>query len=264
MNTAAILNNIIEIAHGVGPLLREGYAVSQRRELTVQFKGRFDPLTEYDQRAEAHIVRELRRIYPGWAIVGEEGGAYQDANDGPCWHIDPIDGTHNFSHAVPWFCTSIGLVVNGEARVGVVYDPINERMFAAGAGLGATLNGTSIHVSQIGDLGTALLGTGFPTDRTSEATNNFRHFLNFMKHTQDVRRMGAAALDLCIVACGWLEGFWQPQLKTYDIAAGVIIVREAGGRVTDLSGGGEMFSRGEVCASNGFVHETMLEVLGQG
>jgi myo-inositol-1(or 4)-monophosphatase len=261
MNTAAILQDIIEIARGVGPLLREGYTVSQRRELAVQFKGRFDPLTEYDQKAEAHIVGELRRRYAGWAIVGEEGGAYQTESDGPCWHIDPIDGTHNFSHAVPWFCTSIGLVVDGEARAGVVYDPINERLFAAGAGLGATLNGAPIHVTRIDDLGASLLGTGFPTDRSTEPDNNFRHFLNFMQHTQDVRRMGAAALDLCMVACGWLEGFWQPRLKTYDIAAGVVIVQEAGGRVADLRGGNDMFTRGEVCASNGHVHEAMLGIL---
>ncbi|MCX6018157.1 MAG: inositol monophosphatase family protein [Chloroflexi bacterium] len=261
MNTAAILQDIIDIARGVGPLLREGYAISNRRELAVQFKGRFDPLTEYDQRAEAHIVHELRSRYPGWAIVGEEGGAYQAESDGPCWHIDPIDGTHNFSHAVPWFCTSIGLVVDGAAHVGVVYDPINERLFAAGAGLGATLNGARIHVSKIDDLGMSLLGTGFPTNRSSEQDNNFQHFLNFMQHTQDVRRLGAAALDLCLVACGWLEGFWQPQLKTYDIAAGVIIVQEAGGRVTDLRGGDDMFAAGAVCASNGRVHDAMLTTL---
>jgi myo-inositol-1(or 4)-monophosphatase len=258
---AAILRQTIEIAESAGALLREGFALARDGNLRVEFKGRFDPLTEYDQRAEAHIASALRKAYPDFGIVGEEGAAsQQDARY--VWHIDPIDGTHNFSHGLPWFSASIGLIDDGRPALGVVYDPVNMRLFAAAQGHGATLNAQPIRVSQTRELARALLGTGFPTDRTPERDNNFNHFLDAMQVCQDVRRMGSAALDLCMVACGEFDAFWQPQLHSYDIAAGIVIVREAGGAVSDFSGRDTMLSSGAILASNGQLHDSMLGLIG--
>jgi myo-inositol-1(or 4)-monophosphatase len=261
LNFAAILRHVVDIAEAAGPLLREGFARARDGQLRVEFKGRFDPLTEYDQRAEVQIATALRQAYPDFGIVGEEGAA--TLHDARCvWHIDPIDGTHNFSHGLPWFSTSIGLVNAGRPVLGVVYDPINARLFAAAHGVGATLNARPIRVSQTRELSRALLGTGFPTDRTPDRDNNFQHFLDAMQVCQDVRRMGSAALDLCMVACGEFDAFWQPQLHSYDIAAGIVIAREAGGGVSDFAGGETMLSSGAIIASNGLLHQALLSLIG--
>jgi myo-inositol-1(or 4)-monophosphatase len=260
LNLQATLARTVEIAYSVGDLLREGFALAQAQKLAVQLKSRFDPLTEYDQRAEAFIASELRRSFPTHGIIGEEG-VNELAGARFEWHIDPIDGTHNFSHGVPWFCTSIGLVEAGVPLLGAVFDPINNRMFAAAQGHGATLNGGAIRVSPVAKLERSLLGTGFPTDRSDAHDNNFGHFLAFMQHCQDARRLGAAALDLCAVGSGWLDGYWQPQLHSYDVAAGIVIVREAGGIVTDFDGSDGMLRSGNVLASNGALHADMRRVL---
>ncbi len=264
LNHQDALEQTIDIARGARDLLREGFARAQAGTLAVQFKGRFDPLTEYDQRCEAYVVAELRKRFPGHAIVGEEGGDYQQRIASPMraeWHIDPIDGTHNFSHGVPWFCISIGLVENGVPALGVVFDPVNDRLYAARNGGGAILNGSPIRVSDTPDLEHSLVGTGFPTDRDPAHDNNLDRFLRAMQSCQDVRRFGAAALDLCLVASGQLDGYWQPHLKTYDVAAGVVIVREAGGRVTDFEGGADFLASGRLTASNNHVHDALLAAI---
>jgi myo-inositol-1(or 4)-monophosphatase len=250
----------IEITRAAGVITREGFALAQQRALDVTFKARFDPLTEYDQRSEAYLTQALRARFPEHAIIGEEG-ANERAGARCVWHLDPIDGTTNFSHGHPWYCVSTGLTIDGIPAVGVVYDPVNERLFAAATGLGATLNGVPIRVSETSTLEGSLLTTGFPYDRTPTRDNNLAHFLDFIQVSQDVRRPGAAALDFCVVAAGWLDGYWQPQLKSYDIVAGIVIVREAGGVVTDFSGGDAMLDTLEVVASNGRVHAAMLDVL---
>jgi myo-inositol-1(or 4)-monophosphatase len=260
LHLSAILQHTIDTARSTGALLREGFALARAGQLDVQLKGRFDPLTEYDQRAEAMITLALRAAYPDFGIIGEEGAATRpDARF--VWHIDPIDGTHNFSHGVPWFSTSIGLVDNGHPIVGVVFDPVNDRLFAAAQGLGATRNRAPIRVSRTRTLDRALLGTGFPTDRSPERDNNFRHFLDAMRVCQDVRRMGSAALDLCMTACGEFDAFWQPQLHSYDIAAGIVIVREAGGCVTDFAGGESMLTGGDIVASNAILHPALMDII---
>ncbi len=270
LSTAAllqILEQAITIARGAGELLREGYAaVTQAREqLEVDYKlADVDPVTSYDRQSEDHIVNALRAAFPEHAIVGEEGGAYAMMNGHRSpftWQVDPLDGTVNFAHGFPVFAVSLGLLYEDRPIVGVVYNPVLEELYAAAEGLGATLNGKPIRASTTPTLARALLNTGFPYDVRTSDENNFALFTRFHKEAQAVRRVGSAALDLCWVACGRMDGYWELKIKPHDIAAGVVIVREAGGRVTDFQGGDQMFARGEVVASNGRIHEAMLQVI---
>jgi myo-inositol-1(or 4)-monophosphatase len=265
----AILSQAIAVARGAGEILREGVAHIRRREhVAINYKtNEFDPVTEYDHRSEAFIVEGLQRTFPTHRIVGEEGGEYRRPNDeGQAsntfeWQIDPLDGTVNFAHGFPIFSVSLGLLVNGEPALGVVYNPMSEEMYAAIRGRGATLNGESIRVSPVPTLSRSLLNTGFPYDLRTSEQNNLQHFIAFQRRSQEVRRVGSAALDLCWVACGRMEGYWEAKIKPHDIAAGIVIVREAGGMVTDYDGGDGMLACGQCVASNGLIHVEMLDVL---
>jgi myo-inositol-1(or 4)-monophosphatase len=266
---SSILEQAIPIARGAGEILRAGFAQVAARctALDLRFKSTdFDPVTEYDHRSEAFIVASLQRAFPEHHILGEEGGTYAaaEASDGELcfeWHVDPLDGTVNFAHGFPAFAVSLGLLVNGWPALGVVYDPIADELFSAAHGLGATLNGRPIRVSTTDTLARALLNTGFPYDCHASEANNFAHFIAFQKCTQGVRRVGSAALDLCMVACGRVDGYWELKIKPHDIAAGIVIVREAGGVVTDFGGGQGMFALNQIVASNGLLHAAMLNVL---
>ncbi len=266
---AHILDQAVAITRGAGEILRAGFAqlTTQRAAPEMRFKSsEFDPVTEFDHRSEAFIVAALQRAFPEHRIVGEEGGAYAApaAGDGELiceWHVDPLDGTVNFAHGFPAFAVSLGLLVDGWPTLGVVYDPMADEMFSAAHGMGATLNGRPIRVSTIDALGAALINTGFPYDCHVSEENNFAQFIAFQRLTQGVRRVGSAALDLCTVACGRMDGYWELKIKPHDIAAGIVIVREAGGTVTDFAGGQAMFARQQVVASNGRLHAAMLEVL---
>jgi myo-inositol-1(or 4)-monophosphatase len=241
----------IEAAQEGGCVLMEEFA----RPADISYKGDADLVTQADRRSEQIVVERLRREFPEHAIVAEEGGGSESKSPFR-WYVDPLDGTTNFAHHFPAFAISIGLEEAGELIAGVIYNPANGELFTAERGQGACLNYKPIHVSQTERLAVSLLGTGFPTHKRTE-NPNIHYYWQFTLASHGVRRVGAAALDLCMVACGRLDGFWEFGLKSWDTAAGTLLVREAGGRVTDFSG--KPFMPGErVClASNGLIHEEM-------
>ena len=262
-----ILAATVAIARGAGSILMEGLAsMGEHRGAALQFKSSdIDPVTEYDIRSEKFIVGELRQRFPSHHIVGEEGGIYQSQNSqlsakNYTWQIDPLDGTVNFAHGFPMFCVSLGLLIDGVPSVGVVYNPATDEMLAAALGHGATRNDMPIHVSITPTLRQALLITGFSYD-THKSDNNIENFLGFQRNAQATRRIGSCALNLCYTATGQLDGYWEMKVKPHDIAAGIVLVREAGGIVTDFDGGEDMLDTLLIVASNGLIHQEMLEVL---
>lgn len=219
-------------------------------------------VTEYDRRAEARILTAIQEKYPHHHICSEEQGDVGPKDSPYTWLIDPLDGTTNFAHGFPPFAVSIGLMQQNIGLVGVIFDPTRDELFAAGAGLGARLNGAPITVSKTPSLDRALLGTGFAYDRRTEADNNVENLARLIRRCQGVRRAGAAALDLAYVACGRLDGFWEMNLLPWDVAAGTLIIREAGGHVTDFAGGDDDHGSGRrIVASNGHIHSEMLSLL---
>jgi len=262
-----ILSAAITIARGAGAILREGIAaIEANRGTALQFKtSDIDPVTEYDVRAEKYIVGELNKFFPEHRIVGEEGGAYEVVKSRTSsaafqWHVDPLDGTVNFAHGFSIFCVSMGLLIDGAPAVGVVYSPIIDEMYAAARGHGATRNGAPIRVSPVATLQRSLLVTGFPYD-SHTSDSNIPEFLGFQRTAQATRRVGSAALDMCYVAAGQMDGYWESKIKPHDIAAGIVMIREAGGVVTDYDGGDTMLTSGRIVGSNGLIHKDMLDVL---
>ena len=255
-----MLNFAIQTARDAGRILAERFG---RASLRVQNKGEIDLVTEADLAAERLIVERIRNYYPRHAILTEEAGDV--AHEGPAsdykWVIDPLDGTTNYAHGYPCFCVSIGLAQKGRLEVGVVYDPIRDEMFAAERGEGATLNGRRIHVSEIEKLNDAMLCTGFPYN-VREIRDFARHFYNFIMNAQAVRRDGSAALDLAYVACGRFDGFWEEGLRPWDVAAGVLLIEEAGGRISYYDGSPFKIYTPPILASNGLLHDAMMRVLG--
>ncbi len=237
----------------------EAAAEIQRRCLGggfgVRHKGPVDLVTEVDLQCEAAIRAVLARRCPGEPVLAEEGGGA--AGGAARWIVDPLDGTTNYAHGYPAFCVSIAWEAAGEVRLGVVLDPLRRELFSAAAGQGARLDGGPVRVSAVAELGGALLATGFPYDR-GRRPRNYREFQTLTQTTQGVRRGGSAALDLAYVACGRLDGFWEPGLQPWDLAAGTLLVREAGGQVSDLTGGPLRLEGGDVVASNGHLHAPLL------
>jgi myo-inositol-1(or 4)-monophosphatase len=241
--------------------LREAVGRRQR----VEYKGAIDLVTEADRAVEALVVKRLRTAFPDHLIVGEEsssGRALARPHAGQyAWYVDPLDGTTNFAHGHPQFSVSIGLARDGELLLGVVVDPLRGETFAGVRGQGATLNGHPIHVSDVADLGAGLLATGLPYDRRDHADYYLDVIKSFVLRAQGIRRAGSAALDLCYLACGRFDGYWEWKLSPWDMAAGVLIVREAGGVVSDFSGGPLDLYGPEILASNGLLHPSMIDVL---
>ena len=255
-----MLNFAIQTARDAGQVLAERFG----RSLQITNKSEIDLVTESDLASELLIIDRIKTYYPHHAILAEESGATasasQEAQDEWRWIIDPLDGTTNYAHGYPCFCVSIGLEHNGEPELGVIYDPLRNELFAAQRGQGVSLNGTRVHVSATNDLGSALLCTGFPYD-VRERSEFARHFANFIMNAQAVRRDGSAALDLAYVACGRFDGFWEEGLNPWDVAAGVLMIEEAGGRVSRYDGSTFNIHTPPILASNGSLHEQMMRVL---
>ena len=230
--------------------------------LTIEMKGDKDLVTEVDKESERLIVEHLRSHFPCHDIIAEEGD-YPQSGSHFRWIIDPVDGTTNYAHGFPWFCSSIGLQLDGELVAGVIYNPVHDELFTATKGGGAYLNGVRLSVSARYPLKNTLLGTGFPYDCATDPANNFAGFIAFQKTARGIRRAGAAALDLAYVAAGRLDGFWELKLKAWDVAAGVLLVREAGGVVTTFDGSAYDVFNNRIVASNGLIHDEMVAKLAE-
>ncbi len=227
----------------------------------IRHKGEIDLVTEVDIECQARIIELIKERFPGDEIIAEEKDNYYGGRENR-WIIDPLDGTTNYAHGYPFFCTSIAYEEKGEVTIGVVYNPIFDELFVAKKNEGAYLNGKRIQVSPIDDLKRALLSTGFPYDLATNPRNNIDHFVNFLYAAQAIRRDGSAALNLSYVACGRFDGFWELKLNPWDVAAGQLIVREAGGVITGFEGEDYSIYGDGIVASNGLVHGKILEVLG--
>ncbi len=244
----------IDIARESGALLTEMY----KTPMAISYKRPSDIVTEADRRSEALIIERLHQTFPSHAVLSEEGGGQKIQSD-YCWHVDPLDGTTNFAHKFPVFSVTLGLVYKGDVIAGVVFDPTRGEMFAAEKGAGAYQNGERLQVSKNAKLSESLLATGFPPfdDRHDL---NMRLFLEFTLRSHGIRRAGSAALDLCSVAAGRFEAFWELRLNSWDMAAGCLMITEAGGRVSSLAGEPHKIAPVEIFASNGLVHDEMLAV----
>ncbi|HEX9902668.1 MAG TPA: inositol monophosphatase family protein [Acidobacteriota bacterium] len=254
----AYLEAAVEAARSAGRMLRE--RAGQASE--VSFKGEVDLVTESDNLSQKMIVAHLSTLFPDHDFLAEEG-LCRESGSSYRWVIDPLDGTTNFAHHFPIFCVSIGLEVEGRAELGAVYDPLREEMFWGLRDEGAFLNGNRLQVSAVQDLGNSLLVTGFPYD-IRQSRDNIVHFNHFLVRAQAIRRTGSAALDLCYVACGRFDGFWEMKLNPWDVCAGALMVKEAGGRATDFSGNEFPGTVRHILASNGLIHGQMQEVLRMG
>ena len=248
------LEAAVEIAREAGKILRG----EMDRPADITYKGDVDLVTQADRRSEETIVRRLRKYFPGHAIAAEEGTGHENASE-YCWHVDPLDGTTNFAHGYPCFCVSIALTHRGEVLAGVIYNPIHGELYAAARGEGATLNGKEINVSKVDRLATSLLCTGFPVHKR-QANPNIHYYWDFTLRSHGVRRDGSAALDLACVAAGRFDGFWEFGLKKWDTAAGVLLVEEAGGKVSDFAGEPYALGGPVILATNGLIHEEIRSV----
>jgi myo-inositol-1(or 4)-monophosphatase len=240
------------IAREAGALLMDFF----RQRVKIEYKGDADLVTVADRKSEALILERIRKQFPSHDVMGEEGARIESGSDYR-WYVDPLDGTTNFAHGFPVFCVSLAVQYRGRGAAGVVYDPTRDEMFVAEQGRGAFLNGERIRVSSTSRLAECLVGTGFPSHKRHKSPNiYFYHQITLRTH--GVRRAGSAALDLCNVACERFDGFWEFNLNPWDTAAGVLIVQEAGGRVTNFAGGPFELDSRETLASNGLVHDALV------
>ena len=231
--------------------------------MRVDKKGIIDLVTEIDLRVEREFRSLIAGRFPDHVVLGEEfsEAAERDAAPEYCWVFDPVDGTTNYAHALPIFCSSLALEIRGEPAVAAIYDPTRRELFTAERGQGAWLNGARLRVSAADTLIDSLLCTGFPYSVQHDAASLVGLFGEFLKVSRAVRRLGSAAIDLCYVAAGRLDGFWEQSLHPWDVAAGALIIQEAGGRVTDLAGGPYSSRAGNLVASNGHIHDAMVTTI---
>lgn len=247
----------ISVALSAGQLIRTGFG---RRHSTRAKGSAINLVTQTDQQVEALILSQLQQAFPSYGFLAEESPATVGSAE-KYWLIDPLDGTTNYAHGYPMLAVSIALVCQGEIVLGVVYHPIADELFVAEKGQGATLNGRPIHVSPTATLADSLLASGFPYDAWEQDDDNTTEWRCFLKRVVSLRSDGSAALDLCYVACGRLDGYWELDLDPWDMAAGSLLVQEAGGQVTDLTGAPFHPYGRTIVASNGHIHPDMLEVL---
>lgn len=229
----------------------------------IQEKRPGDLVTEADQAAEKAVLEVIGRHFPEHQILAEESGHQGNQGSPYLWAIDPLDGTTNYAHQYPFSATSIALLINGIPQVGVVFDPIHQELFRAATGLGATRNRQPIHVSSTQALANSLLVSGFAYDRRETSDNNYAEFCHLTHLTQGVRRGGSASIDLAYIACGRLDGYWERGLSTWDIAAGIVLVQEAGGTVTAYDQSPQQLSSGRLLATNGYIHAALSQELMQ-
>lgn len=253
-----MLNFAIETAREAGGILLEKFG----RRINVAKKGDINLVTEADLASEKLIIERVRSHYPKHAILAEESGEALIAGGDNVWKwiIDPLDGTTNYAHGYPCFCVTLALEHNGEIVVGVTFDPTRNELFAAEKGGGATLNNKPMRVSETEQLSEALLVTGFPYD-TRERENFARHFTDFTLKSRGIRRDGSAAIDMAYVACGRFDGFWEEGLHAWDVAAGVLLIEESGGKISYYDDSKFSIYQPPICASNNLIHAEMLEVL---
>lgn len=247
---------MIDLSKQAGEILKEGYGKTHQ----VQYKGPTDLVTEIDHKSEALLVSRIQAAFPTHSIITEETGFRQGSSDHR-WYIDPVDGTSNYSRGVPMFCVSIGYAFEGKMQLAAVYEPLRDESFYAEKGKGAFLNGSPIHVSETADLLRSMLVTGFPYDMNQEH-NNVENFINLVKKAHTVRRYGSAVLDQAYVAMGRLDGYWESGVSAWDIAAGTLLVEEAGGLVTRLNGDPDyMKPPYDILAANPVLHRILLAEL---
>lgn len=246
-----------EIAREAGALLMEYF----RRRVKIEYKGDADLVTEADRASEKLILERIRTHWPSHEVIGEEGARVETGGDYR-WYVDPLDGTTNFAHGYPVFCVSLGLTFQGKRKAAVVYDPTRDELFGAERGKGAQLNGEAIAVSRTSQLKQSLVATGFPSHKRHKNPNiHFYHQLTLRTH--GVRRAGSAALDLACVACGRFDGFWEFNLNSWDTAAGILLVEEAGGKVSGFRGEELAITDRDVLASNGILHAELVQEFGE-
>jgi myo-inositol-1(or 4)-monophosphatase len=252
-----MLNFAKETARGAGNILLEKFG----KKIRVSKKGDIDLVTEADLASEKYVIERINTQYSQHAILAEESGVISGSDDTQWkWIIDPLDGTTNYAHGYPCFCVTLALEHRGELVIGVSYDPTRDELFAAERHQGASLNNKSINVSETRPLTESMLVTGFPYD-LARHENLAGIFKSFLLKSRAVRRDGSAAIDLAYVACGRFDGFWEEGLNAWDVAAGILMIKEAGGKVTDFDGGDVDIYNPPFCASNGEIHSEMLEVI---
>ncbi len=253
------LADLERLARRAGGILRAGY----ERAHQVEYKGTIDLVTEVDRQSEDYLLAEIQRDFPGHRIVSEEAGVIH-GQAGDQWLVDPLDGTVNYAHGVPFFSVSLAYLHDGIVSLGAVYDPLRDELFSAERHRGAHLNGRPVRVSSAVDLDHSLLVTGFPYDIRTTTNDNLENYARFSKLSQGVRRLGSAALDLCYIASGRLDGYWELSLKPWDVAAGGLIAEEAGASLTAIDGRPDYLSPpcSLVAAAPG-LHAAMLAVLGK-
>lgn len=251
------LTDLENLARGAGQILRQGFG----RKIEVAYKGTIDPVTEIDHQAEAFLLDSIREHFPQHRIIAEESGVLAGEAD-QCWYIDPLDGTVNYAHGVPVFSVSIAYAENGVTQLGVVYDPMMDECFTAARGHGAWCNGQCLQASATFELDRSLLVTGFPYDIRTTSENNLENYARFAMLTQGVRRIGSAAIDLCYVAAGRFDGYWELQLSSWDVAAGGLVAQEAGVMVTRCDGTPDYLGPpASILAANPSLYPKILRVL---
>lgn len=263
------LTDLENLAREAGKILHSGYEArpGMANHLEVNYKGTIDLVTDVDIQSEKYLIESIRQRFPDHRIISEESGVNQ-GGDCCIWYIDPIDGTVNFAHGIPFFSVSIAYAHQGQMELGVVFDPMRGECFSAEKGCGAWLNGQPIRASAASDMDHSLLVTGFAYDIRTHPENNLDHFARFTMRSQGVRRLGSAALDLCYVAAGRFDGYWELRLNSWDIAAGGLIAQEAGAVVTNLSGNPDYLManssiQSSILAGNPTTHAHMLRILGE-
>ncbi len=251
------LDIALEACTKAGDIIRENF----HKKKLIDYKGRINLVTNVDREAEKVVVETIRNYYPKHNILTEETEHAQNPGQEYCWVIDPLDGTTNYVHGFPFVCVSIALQKNNESIVGVVYNPILHELFFAEKGRCCVRNDEEVHVSDNSDFPKALLATGFPYDMLNDERNNIKNLSKVIKKCRGIRRPGAAAIDICYVACGIFDGYWELELYPWDTAAGIAILEEAGGKVSKFDGSEFSIFDKEIAASNGHIHEEFLRIL---